>query len=623
MMRRQAWSRSVAATFGILMLFTAHRGAAADAKKKTAPARIAPTIMLASPADNTLFKMPAVVEIDATLAAGRRHVRDVSFFSNGALIGAVRQAPYTWRWKPAVGSYSLTAVATVSSKRRQIVSAPVHVRAAFNVAPSVAITKPDGTSPFYALATITVTADAKDSDGIVKQVVFSQTSSAGTHVIGTSTSAPFSVTWSSVAAGAYSITATATDDNGASTTSAPVSITVRTPGPQSEPLVQPLDLNYEGAFRVPPGPAPGANLTDWQALWPMFNYGGAAIAFNAANQSLFVVGHVNGQLVAEIGVPAIINSTVVTNLVTAPLLQRFNDVTDRLMDSVHPGATLRIGGLLPYGSHLYASVFDNYDGDQTQVVSHFASGLDLSVNGDALGPYQVGGVAGKPDMTGFLDGYFAIVPEEWRSLVGGPVLNGNCCINVIGRTSSGPAAFAIDPAQLGAVTPLPATPLVYYPLNEPLAPNDTTNPLFNLATEIKGVVFPDGTRSVLFFGRHGTGTYCYGPGTTDPNLIGTPADGGVDKWCFDPDSAAKGTHAYPYRYYVWAYDANDLVGVKNGTTLPWNVRPYAVWPLSLPLPGDSHILGATYDPAMKRIFLSQAFGDGELPAIHVFTVTIH
>ena len=90
-------------------------------------------------------------------------------------------------------------------------------------------------------------------------------------------------------------------------------------------------------------------------------------------------------------------------------------------------------------------------------------------------------------------------------------------------------------------------------------------------TEVRGVVFPEGTRSVLFFGRHGGfgaspglpggGGFCYGFGTADPALVGTFPPGEADHYRYDPEDGSKGVHGYPYRYYVWAHDANDLAAV--------------------------------------------------------------
>jgi hypothetical protein len=137
------------------------------------------------------------------------------------------------------------------------------------------------------------------------------------------------------------------------------------------------------------------------------------------------------------------------------------------------------------------------------------------------------------------------------------------------------------------------------------------------------VVFPENSRSVLFFGRQGLGDFCYGPGTGDQSQVGKPADGGVDRWCFDPVTNWKGPHSFPYSAYVWAYDANDLATVKAGRKRPWDLRPYGVWKLALPLTGDGKgtILGAAYDPASGRIFVSQGFADDARPVIHVFTVS--
>ena len=55
---------------------------------------------------------------------------------------------------------------------------------------------------------------------------------------------------------------------------------------------------------------------------------------------------------------------------------------------------------------------------------------------------------------------------------------------------------------------------------------------------------------------------------------------------------------------------------------PWQVRPYLTWPLTLPYgtKGRAVLGGAAYDPRTGRIFVSQQFGDGVLPVIHVFTV---
>ncbi len=91
-----------------------------------------------------------------------------------------------------------------------------------NVAPAVNITAPTNGAPFIAPANITVNANSTDSDGTVSKVDFY----AGTTLIGTDNGSPYSVQWNSVTTGAYTLRAVATDSSGATTTSAPVNITV-------------------------------------------------------------------------------------------------------------------------------------------------------------------------------------------------------------------------------------------------------------------------------------------------------------------------------------------------------------------------------------------------------------
>ncbi|WP_341843626.1 cellulase family glycosylhydrolase [Chitinophaga caseinilytica] len=91
-----------------------------------------------------------------------------------------------------------------------------------NVPPTVSLTAPTNGATFTAPASITVSANAADSDGSISKVEFFQ----GATKIGESLTSPYSISWSNVAAGSYAITAKATDNGNTSTTSAGVSITV-------------------------------------------------------------------------------------------------------------------------------------------------------------------------------------------------------------------------------------------------------------------------------------------------------------------------------------------------------------------------------------------------------------
>src|SRR5262249_29725532 len=104
-----------------------------------------------------------------------------------------------------------------------------------------------------------------------------------------------------------------------------------------------------------------------------------------------------------------------------------------------------------------------------------------------------------------------------------------------------------------------------------------------------------------------------------------PPTPGCPKWIHDPEESAKGPHAYPYDYQIWAYDVLDLAAVNAGKMQPWQVKPYRVWALKLPFRAPKTHLGrAAYDPQSDRIYISQLDSDivgfDPLPVIHVLQI---
>lgn len=360
------------------------------------------------------------------------------------------------------------------------------------------------------------------------------------------------------------------------------------------PLLQKSDLVYEGAFQTPSG---GSDQNT-------FSWGGTALFYHPGNNSLFMTGHAHHQRTAEISVPAPGTASTIGGLPRATFIQSFADATEGRLRNVNPSDSndKHVGGHMVYNGKLYVSGFATYDAGGTQDRSHFVRPISLSTTGQVQGPFRVGSDAH------FTSGYMALVPDEWQAALGGPALAGNCCLSITSVQSNGPSVSVFTPDGL-ATGNVAATMLVGYPYPRILGPGETTqNQSFNLTTKIKGVVFPAGSRSVLFFGRHGTGPYCYGDGSE----------------CGDPTNDYKGGHAYPYKYQVWAYDANDLVAVKQGTKAAHTVLPYAIWNFNLPFEADDDhaIGGAAYDPSTGRIFVSQMnHTGGNFPIIHTFRVT--
>jgi len=291
--------------------------------------------------------------------------------------------------------------------------------------------------------------------------------------------------------------------------------------------------------------------------------------------------------------------------------------------------------------------------------------------------YQVSNLT-APVTASFLDGYMTDIPTEYQSQLGGTALTGNCFIALTSNTSYGPSVFSFDPTQLGVTSPVPANPLVYYDYaHTTLGPwaSGRQDQYVSTTDHIQGVTFPVNSRSVLFFGRHGTGISCYGVPTADPTVGTSLGPNNVtavgsnawlranspsgyncsgdsmsaaeisagDSCCYDPINVGnKGTTAYPYEPFVWAYDVgnpdgssttgnstsnNTLTAVKLGVQNPWGITPYAGWSLDSNLSvfnTNTAIWGAAYDPVQQRIYVAQQSGDnpGSYPLIHVFGVNL-
>jgi hypothetical protein len=369
--------------------------------------------------------------------------------------------------------------------------------------------------------------------------------------------------------------------------------------PAGEPLIK--SLVYQGAFRVPAG-------GDKQHT---FEYGGRGLAFDARDNGLWMIGHDQTQWVAEMSIPAPSTSSSLSALPRAALRQNFRDVLGGRMGAIGTDGVF-VGGVLPWDDALVATGYIYYDASHAQETTH----VRAASNGSVSGPYRVGSAG-----AGMVSGWMTPVPSEWQSSLGGPALTGQCCIPIIGRTSLGPSATVFDPSNLANQSN--AKQVLGYPHDHPtLGTYEDTDlsHLFLKSTAMGGMIFPGGTSTVLFIGVQ-AGSVCYGQGTGDRALDGraVPGTDGV-VYCYDPTNSYKGTHGYPYRGFVWAYNASDLVQVKQGHKNPWDVKPYATWTLDAPFMNNSRtaVLGATYDPATRRVFVSLGFADGAAPVVAVY-----
>lgn len=95
-----------------------------------------------------------------------------------------------------------------------------------NVAPGVALVAPLSGAEYLAGAPISLSASASDADGYVAEVEFFANGAS----LGRSNVLPYAIVWATAPVGTHVLEAVATDDVGAKTTSATVTITVRATG---------------------------------------------------------------------------------------------------------------------------------------------------------------------------------------------------------------------------------------------------------------------------------------------------------------------------------------------------------------------------------------------------------
>jgi PKD repeat protein len=182
-----------------------------------------PAVSIFSPAGGTVFNAPATIGITATASDNDGTISKVEFYQGAVKLGEDTTAPYTFNWtNVAAGSYSLTAKAT---DNLGAITSSTAVGVTVNDPPTVSITNPTSGSMFNAPGSITIYANAADSDGTVSKVDFYQ----GSTLIGTVTAAPWAMIWANVSAGNYNLTAKATDNRGVTTTSSAVNVIVNSP----------------------------------------------------------------------------------------------------------------------------------------------------------------------------------------------------------------------------------------------------------------------------------------------------------------------------------------------------------------------------------------------------------
>ena len=153
----------------------------------------APVTAISAPAQNGSVRGTVPVSATASDSGG---VERVEFYAGATLLGTATMAPYVVSWDTtglATGS-TVTLTTRAYDLAGNVTVSAGHTVTVDHTAPTVAITSPaNGTSFSFLTFSTTLQASASDNRGVT-QVVFYD----GATVIGTDTTAPYSVSWSLV-----------------------------------------------------------------------------------------------------------------------------------------------------------------------------------------------------------------------------------------------------------------------------------------------------------------------------------------------------------------------------------------------------------------------------------------
>jgi hypothetical protein len=424
-------------------------------------------------------------------------------------------------------------------------------------------------------------------------------------------------------------------------------------------LVQPADLAYLGAFRLPDG-----------AERPLtFEYGGNAMTFRpgAAGDglpgSLFISGHdrlpygelPDGSQIAELSIPLPSSSRDLNSLPQAQFRQGFHDVAagyfTQMEEIVRLGMQYLEG---PAGSPKIHLAWGQHFESEPPAGTHAWFSPDLAAP-DLKGTWFIGGQSFYA-----VNDYLLEIPAEWAdAFVEGRYL-GTGRFRDGGWSGMGPALFAYRPwledgSAPAADTQLAETTLLQY---ESSVNNE------NIERCLDGYQHPDewvggawltspaGKSALLMAGTKASGEkYWYGYANpagaqlpcVDGDFVGQfPVCRLADGSDCPPEDLVECSGHDDFRGW-WStrfdaqfilYDPNDLARVALGELEPWQPQPYAMldidehlyfnppeWDVPMLGTGDQrrYRLGdVAYDQENGYIYVLELFAEGAKPVVHVW-----
>jgi len=460
-------------------------------------------------------------------------------------------------------------------------------------------------------------------------------------------------------AGVYDLSVEA--ENCGGTVDADHTISITASAPTSGDLLQPEDLTYLGAFRLPEraGGAPDEQSWEYSAqaltYWPDGDSGGGGDGYPG---SLFGTGHDVWNYVSEISIPAPSTSRDLETLEFATTIQGFYDVRAGLFDGL--SEMPRVGlQYLPAQSgqtsaklHMTWGAHHHDEGSPSDTPSHAWCDLDLS-EPNTQGAWWIG-----DESLYRVNGYIFEIPQEWAAahLDGERLATGRYRDG--GWSGMGPNIFAYGPWIDGS-PPISGTHLTARTLlSYSFADGEYMLDNYHDSDEWEGGAWlTAGERSaVVFVGTKGGGDYWW-YGFSSPDGDGMPCpfipDPGVGiVRCYNSSDGSdcvpelincegyaeesRGWWSSRFDAQMIFYDPADFAAVLNGTMEPYEPQPYARLDIDEHLFFLAATVGAVdcgtgdqrkcrlgevaYDRERGFLYVLERFADDSTPVVHVWQV---
>ncbi|MBU0671183.1 MAG: fibronectin type III domain-containing protein [Patescibacteria group bacterium] len=346
-------------------------------------------------------------------------------------------------------------------------------------------------------------------------------------------------------------------------------------------LIEPADLEYKGAFRVP----------DYDGNYEIgWEWGGQALTYTGSN-SLIGTGHPYNLYFSEISIPqpVISNDKNLSDLNTADTVQNFSPVVNGLIDV----STLEIPriGIEYLDNKIYFALGQHFQ--ETDDKTHGYANFNLS-NPNSQGLWRL--KDRSPYSTN--DYMFKTIDNK---LASGRFRDG-------GWSGMGPSLFEFDPDYDSNID---NTTLLLYESSEDCYENCQIMDNYHHSDEwVGGAWLESGDSSaVIFAGTKGEGECWYG---------------NEDGPCMECDN--RGWWSTSFTGQILFYDPTDLEKVASGEMESFEPQPYNTLDIDDYLfnvtstQQKHHLSSVAYNPNGNYLYVMEYLADNDKPLVHVWKI---